>query len=284
MSCRIWCLNKIMKIIDEKNEKNSTKVLKKKKRSLQCYLCRVFIKSSISNLRRHMRLHGPVVCCFQCSGCDKKYQNKANLAAHWVKKHKVDLGEIVQMNKSERTATGGYYWKLILLSLDWAENVLHIMLRFSALRSVLSPKLMALRRSDVLIRTTQSIQPEIQHVRSIQNQFQHPTFGGSPKFDVKKIICGRRSAPVGMFSLKSINFPTFTTLEPPKTNSEVKNEVKNEVGQQFEKVKFVWFSWCGKMFSFLHFKHGRYYTHIYGSSTKVDLNFEIPHFGTLEWE
>lgn len=95
-----------MKKSGEKNRKSRIKLSKQKKRLLQCYLCRVFIKSSISNLRRHIRLHGPVVDCFKCLGCGEKYQNKANLAAHWVKKHKANLGEEAQMIKSERVPKG----------------------------------------------------------------------------------------------------------------------------------------------------------------------------------
>lgn len=98
--------NKIMEESVETNKKITKKMPKKKKRLLQCYLCSVFIKSSISNLRRHIRLHGPIVCCFKCSGCGEKYQNKANLEVHWAKKHKADLGGMAQMTKSERLATG----------------------------------------------------------------------------------------------------------------------------------------------------------------------------------
>lgn len=90
----------------ETNIKITKKVPKKKKRFLQCYLCSIFIKSSISNLRRHIRLHGPIVCCFECSGCGEKYQNKANLEVPWAKRHKADLGGVAQMTKSERHATG----------------------------------------------------------------------------------------------------------------------------------------------------------------------------------
>lgn len=38
------------------------------------------------NLRRHLALHGPILDIVKCE-CGKLYQNKANLKAHWIRKH-----------------------------------------------------------------------------------------------------------------------------------------------------------------------------------------------------
>lgn len=74
-------------------------------RLLQCYMCHIFIKKSISNLRRHMRLHGPKVNCIKCLACGLKLQNKGNLIIHWSRKHK-DMGDEPKMRNSKRFAKG----------------------------------------------------------------------------------------------------------------------------------------------------------------------------------
>lgn len=61
---------------------------KAKNRILECYLCRMIIKNKVSNLRRHINLHGPQVDCFKCCECNCKFQNKNNLKVHWRRKHK----------------------------------------------------------------------------------------------------------------------------------------------------------------------------------------------------
>lgn len=61
---------------------------KSKNRILECYLCKSVMKcNKVSNLRRHIRLHGPLVQCFECLECGIKFQNKSNLKTHWSKKH-----------------------------------------------------------------------------------------------------------------------------------------------------------------------------------------------------
>lgn len=56
-------------------------------RILQCNLCRTIIRGSFSNLKRHVRLHGPKVNCQICEECGKSYQNWSNLRKHWENVH-----------------------------------------------------------------------------------------------------------------------------------------------------------------------------------------------------
>lgn len=58
-------------------------------RILECYLCRIVMKcNKVSNLRRHMTLHGPIVECIKCMECGSKFQNKSNMKTHWTRVHK----------------------------------------------------------------------------------------------------------------------------------------------------------------------------------------------------
>lgn len=57
-------------------------------RLLQCYICKMFVKLKVSNLRRHMKLHGPIVDCYECVECGTKFQTKISLKSHWSKHHK----------------------------------------------------------------------------------------------------------------------------------------------------------------------------------------------------
>lgn len=70
--------------------------MKKIDRILQCYLCRSITKSNkVSNLRRHIRLHGPIVKYYKCLQCGAKFQNKSNMKIHWNRIHK-NLVEITK--------------------------------------------------------------------------------------------------------------------------------------------------------------------------------------------
>lgn len=59
----------------------------KQPRTLQCFLCHVQFGNKVSNLRRHIRLHGPFVTLTKCPECGKSYQNKENYKSHWIAKH-----------------------------------------------------------------------------------------------------------------------------------------------------------------------------------------------------
>lgn len=59
----------------------------KKIESFECYLCHTKLKSKLSNLRRHMKLHGPDIKSFKCSLCSNQFQTKSNLLVHWNSKH-----------------------------------------------------------------------------------------------------------------------------------------------------------------------------------------------------
>lgn len=62
-------------------------------RTLKCYLCKIVMKcNKVSNLRRHMRLHGPFVQCFKCCECGTNFQNRSNMKIHWSRIHK-DLAD-----------------------------------------------------------------------------------------------------------------------------------------------------------------------------------------------
>lgn len=60
----------------------------KKIESFECYLCHIQLKSKLSNLRRHIKLHGPNIKLFKCAVCKKGYQTKSNLRVHWNDKHR----------------------------------------------------------------------------------------------------------------------------------------------------------------------------------------------------
>lgn len=79
------------------------KIPNRTNRSLECYLCKLSIKSTVSNLRRHIKLHGPFVKCYTCLGCKKNFQNVSNLSCHWVLKHET-LGFQPKMRVSTRRA------------------------------------------------------------------------------------------------------------------------------------------------------------------------------------
>lgn len=73
---------------------------KKENRTLQCYLCRMILKGNkLSNLRRHMRLHGPATKCFKCLVCKNTFQNKSNLKQHWQRKHQTLADNIIPKMK-----------------------------------------------------------------------------------------------------------------------------------------------------------------------------------------
>lgn len=58
-------------------------------RVLECYLCKITMKcNKVSNLRRHMALHGPIVNCIKCMVCGTYIQNKSNMKTHWIRAHK----------------------------------------------------------------------------------------------------------------------------------------------------------------------------------------------------
>lgn len=62
--------------------------VKKLNRVLQCYVCKLKMKfDKVSNLRRHMKLHGPFVESYTCAECGLQFQNKQNLKHHWSNKH-----------------------------------------------------------------------------------------------------------------------------------------------------------------------------------------------------
>lgn len=75
---------------------------KNQNRILQCYICKLFVKFKVSNLRRHMRLHGPIVDCYKCTECGTKFQTKVNLISHWSKRH-TNLGN-PKFKKAKRAA------------------------------------------------------------------------------------------------------------------------------------------------------------------------------------
>lgn len=51
-------------------------------------MCHIIVKHKVSNLRRHMKLHGPYVECVKCLECDETFQSKNNLKTHWLRRHK----------------------------------------------------------------------------------------------------------------------------------------------------------------------------------------------------
>lgn len=60
----------------------------KKSRFLECFLCRrTFKGQKVSNLRRHIRLHGPFIDCWKCLECNRTFQNKSNVRQHWKRVH-----------------------------------------------------------------------------------------------------------------------------------------------------------------------------------------------------
>lgn len=73
----------------------------KKTRSLQCYICKIIMKcDKMSNLRRHLKLHGPFIDSFQCDNCGRQFQNKNNFKNHAKKKH-CDIGSFTKVKKGE---------------------------------------------------------------------------------------------------------------------------------------------------------------------------------------
>lgn len=75
----------------------------KKKRILECYLCRRVLRGQkMSNLRRHIRLHGPFVKCSKCLECGKTFQNATNLRQHWKRFHEIDGIEPKMMSVSRK--------------------------------------------------------------------------------------------------------------------------------------------------------------------------------------
>lgn len=73
-------------------------------RVLECFHCHKIIKGKkISNLRSHIKLHGPFVDRLKCLECPQTFQTKGNLKQHWSRKH-AHLVEIKVMPTS-RMAT-----------------------------------------------------------------------------------------------------------------------------------------------------------------------------------
>lgn len=88
------------------NTKKHTKMRKKvENRVLQCYLCKLIVKNKVSNLRRHIKLHGPKVECIKCLECNATFQSKSNFKTHWARKHNdvADVKMQVGSRKSNRT-------------------------------------------------------------------------------------------------------------------------------------------------------------------------------------
>lgn len=79
---------------------------KKKSRELKCPVCHLILSSKSSNLRRHMKLHDPIVKCYICIICEKPYQNPTNFRKHWTEKHS-EFGE-PQCHESNRKSQGNF--------------------------------------------------------------------------------------------------------------------------------------------------------------------------------
>lgn len=100
------------------------KIMKPKKiESFECYLCHTELKSKLSNLRRHMKLHGPEIKSFQCTKCSKRYQTKSNLLVHWNSKHRSPQE---QPKFDFKTEFHSYKRKLFIVDV----NAYHCCLRF----------------------------------------------------------------------------------------------------------------------------------------------------------
>lgn len=81
---------------------------KTNERTLECYVCKTVMKcNKVSNLRRHIRLHGPLVKCFKCLECGTNFQNKSNMKTHWSRAHKnlADVNVPPKMIYTSRKAT-----------------------------------------------------------------------------------------------------------------------------------------------------------------------------------
>lgn len=60
---------------------------KNKNKKLECFICHKQFNYKISNLKRHIALHGPTLIRFQCKICKKSFQNKTNHNVHWRNSH-----------------------------------------------------------------------------------------------------------------------------------------------------------------------------------------------------
>lgn len=71
-------------------KKIKKRINKKAKRILECFVCHRTFNSTVGNLRRHVKLHVPIVDNFQCWRCLKCFQTKGNYNLHW-KIHHLDI-------------------------------------------------------------------------------------------------------------------------------------------------------------------------------------------------
>lgn len=56
---------------------------RKKYDLLECFECHKIFHSKLSNLRRHLKLHGPKICQVKCTQCGRSFQTLSNYKTHF---------------------------------------------------------------------------------------------------------------------------------------------------------------------------------------------------------
>lgn len=59
----------------------------KKYTLLECFDCHKEFHSKLSNLRRHIKIHGPEVLRVKCDQCNRSFQNRSNYFNHFKNKN-----------------------------------------------------------------------------------------------------------------------------------------------------------------------------------------------------
>lgn len=87
----------------------------KTKKKLECFLCHKIFSSTVGNLRRHIKLHAPIVENFQCLRCLKCFQTRGNYTLHWKTNH-LNISSIAEKPlKIVAKAKREYFLKVIYL-------------------------------------------------------------------------------------------------------------------------------------------------------------------------